>query len=151
MQLPEGKCNKCGAVRPDSAGCSHANCGGIFIAMNAPDLSRYTEIDREEIEGRTVALLRLDWSDAKDKAWDAFWDAVLQVFPNATSGDLSPLPHFNLSQAADAAIAEWVYFNVPNNRLIIDANTHEILMEDPDNGLDSWRESLARDRQSGRG
>lgn len=43
----------------------------------------------------------------------ALWEAVMKVFPEAKSGDLSPLVTHRLTEALRTAVAEWVYYNVP--------------------------------------
>lgn len=48
-----------------------------------------------------------------DAALDAFWQVVAGRFPGATTGDLSPLTTVRLSNAAENAVAEWVWANVP--------------------------------------
>jgi hypothetical protein len=47
-----------------------------------------------------------------DEALDAFWQVVVKRFPEATTGDLSPLATFHLHQVAEAAIKEWIANNV---------------------------------------
>ena len=47
-----------------------------------------------------------------DKALDAFWQVIVERFPEASSGDLSPSTTLTLSMAARDAIAEWVSYNV---------------------------------------
>lgn len=32
-ELQNGVCPVCGKIEPQSAGCSHASCGGIFVAI----------------------------------------------------------------------------------------------------------------------
>lgn len=32
LKLKDGICNRCGTFGPQSAGCSHSSCGGIFVA-----------------------------------------------------------------------------------------------------------------------
>ncbi len=48
-----------------------------------------------------------------EEALDAFWHVVVQRFPQAQTGDLSPLTAIRLIQAAESAIEEWVWANVP--------------------------------------
>lgn len=48
-----------------------------------------------------------------EEALDAFWDVVARRYPEAMTGDVSPLTTFQLSQAAERAIEEWVDNNVP--------------------------------------
>jgi hypothetical protein len=48
-----------------------------------------------------------------DDAEQAFWHAVAERFPQATSGDLSPLTVARLTIVAQEAIAEWIDLNVP--------------------------------------
>jgi hypothetical protein len=48
-----------------------------------------------------------------EEALDAFWHVVVQRFPQAQTGDLSPLTAIRLKQAAESAIEEWVWANVP--------------------------------------
>jgi hypothetical protein len=55
------------------------------------------------------ALLR----SVTDDAEQAFWQAVLERFPQAKSGDLSPLTTVRLTIAAENAIEEWIHYNVP--------------------------------------
>ncbi len=45
-------------------------------------------------------------------ALDAFWEVIVRHFPEATTGDLSPLTTFHLEQASEAAIEEWIRYNV---------------------------------------
>jgi hypothetical protein len=45
---------------------------------------------------------------------DAFWEVVVQRFPQAETGDLSPLTTHRFHEAAEAAIEEWVWANVPS-------------------------------------
>jgi hypothetical protein len=52
-----------------------------------------------------------------EEALDAFWNVIVQKFPEATSGDLSPLATFQLDQAAEAAVKEWVQNNVHDAHL----------------------------------
>ena len=46
------------------------------------------------------------------EALDAFWQVIVERFPKATTGDLSPLATFQLHQAAKAAVREWIANNV---------------------------------------
>jgi hypothetical protein len=43
----------------------------------------------------------------------AFWKVVIEKFPEASNGDLSPDTAVRLSIAAHEAIAEWIKTNVP--------------------------------------
>ncbi len=47
-----------------------------------------------------------------NEALNAFWQVIVTHFPQATTGDLSPLATFHLDQAAEAAIKEWIANNV---------------------------------------
>jgi hypothetical protein len=47
-----------------------------------------------------------------NEALDAFWQVIVKHFPQATTGDLSPLATFHLDQTAEAAIKEWISNNV---------------------------------------
>ncbi len=59
---------------------------------------------------------QIDLSTLTQEAEDAFWQVVVQHYPEATSGDLSPWTSFQFSQVAEQAIAEWIYANVPESR-----------------------------------
>lgn len=50
---------------------------------------------------------------AIENANAALWKSVVETFPEAKSGDLSPLTHYALSEALKDAIEEWVRYNVP--------------------------------------
>lgn len=50
-----------------------------------------------------------------DSALDAFWEVIAKAYPQATSGDLTPLTTIRLSQTAIDAVREWVTYNVPTN------------------------------------
>ena len=55
----------------------------------------------------------IDVNRVMEKAQDAFWEVVVEGFPSAKSGDLSPERSSVLDDAARAAIEEWVNNNVP--------------------------------------
>lgn len=59
-----------------------------------------------------------------DKALDAFWEVIVRHFPEATTGDLSPLTTFHLSQAAEASIKEWIDNNVNTQESDDGSSTH---------------------------
>lgn len=59
---------------------------------------------------------KIDLRTLTQEAEDAFWQVVVQHYPEAKSGDLSPWTSFQLSQIAEQAIAEWIYANVPRSR-----------------------------------
>ena len=46
-----------------------------------------------------------------NKALDAFWDIIATQFPEAKTGDLSPLATMQLDSAAEKAVSEWVESN----------------------------------------
>jgi hypothetical protein len=48
-----------------------------------------------------------------EEALEAFWEVLVQRFPQAESGDLSPWATITLSTAAENAIGEWIDNNVP--------------------------------------
>jgi hypothetical protein len=47
-----------------------------------------------------------------NEALDAFWDVIVQHFPQAKGGDLSPEQTIALHLAASSAICEWISNNV---------------------------------------
>lgn len=47
------------------------------------------------------------------EALEAFWQVIVQRYPQAETGDLSPWATITLQTAAENAIAEWVNNNVP--------------------------------------
>lgn len=47
-----------------------------------------------------------------EKALDAFWQTIVEQFPEAISGDLSPSATITLSLAAEEAVEEWIANNV---------------------------------------
>lgn len=46
-----------------------------------------------------------------NEALDAFWQVIVKHFPRSTTGDLSPLATFQLDQAAECAVREWIANN----------------------------------------
>ena len=50
---------------------------------------------------------------AADEALDAFWQVIVQRYPEAETGDLSPWTTIKLQIAAENAIEEWIHYNVP--------------------------------------
>ena len=48
-----------------------------------------------------------------EEALDAFWAVIVKRYPQAKTGDLSPLTTVALSMAAEDAVEEWVTCNVP--------------------------------------
>lgn len=57
-----------------------------------------------------------DSQQLTQEALDAFWECITRRFPEAKTGDLSPLISFHLTQAAESAVREWVFANVPKRR-----------------------------------
>lgn len=55
-----------------------------------------------------------NYRELAERALDAFWQIVVQDYPEARTGDLSPWTTFLLGKAAEDAIAEWVWANVPH-------------------------------------
>jgi hypothetical protein len=51
---------------------------------------------------------------ATEEALAAFWQVVVAHYPEAQTGDLSPLTCFRFDQAAEDAIEEWVWANAPS-------------------------------------
>jgi hypothetical protein len=56
---------------------------------------------------------RIDSRPIATDALDAFWEVVASRFPDAKTGDLSPLRDQALTVAATDAIEEWIANNVP--------------------------------------
>ncbi|MFO0966149.1 MAG: hypothetical protein U0793_11275 [Gemmataceae bacterium] len=50
-----------------------------------------------------------------DEALEAFWEVIVHHFPEARSGDLSPMATVRLSRAAQVAVKEWISNNVPTS------------------------------------
>jgi hypothetical protein len=50
-----------------------------------------------------------------EAALDAFWQLIVQRYPEAETGDLSPLTTIRLDEAARVAVEEWVWANVPTS------------------------------------
>jgi hypothetical protein len=46
-----------------------------------------------------------------EQALDAFWQEVVEAYPLARTGDLSPLTTTRLQDAAEQAIQEWINNN----------------------------------------
>jgi hypothetical protein len=59
-----------------------------------------------------------------NEALDAFWQVIVKHFPQAITGDLSPLATFQLHQAAEAAVVEWIANNVTTQQSEIVAGYH---------------------------
>jgi len=47
-------------------------------------------------------------------ALDAFWQVIVEHYPEAQSGDLSPWASVQLDLAAESAVSEWISNNVPD-------------------------------------
>lgn len=58
----------------------------------------------------TIPLERLS-----EEAQDAFWEVIAKRYPEAKTGDLSPLRTLAFDEAAKGAIEEWVRSNVPGH------------------------------------
>ena len=58
----------------------------------------------------------IDLRTLTQEADDAFWQVVVRQYPQAKTGDLSPLTTFALHQAEEEAVKEWVWANVPESR-----------------------------------
>jgi hypothetical protein len=51
-----------------------------------------------------------------DDALTAFWNVIVKQYPEARTGDLSPLTTIRLDTAAENAVEEWVWANVPKSK-----------------------------------
>ena len=56
---------------------------------------------------------KLKFSSLANEALDAFWQVVVQHYPQAKTSDLSLGRSIALDIAAESAIAEWIDNNVP--------------------------------------
>jgi hypothetical protein len=54
-------------------------------------------------------------ADLANEALDAFWEVVVRHNPQAKTGDLSPWTTIKLTIAAENAIEEWIWANVPSS------------------------------------
>jgi len=45
-----------------------------------------------------------------------FWASIAKAFPEATGGHLDPLSAFNFDEHATEVVAEWVRWNITNER-----------------------------------
>lgn len=66
-----------------------------------------------ESETDQSEMSQAELRSAADEALEAFWQVIVKRYPQAESGDLSPLTTVRLETAAEAAIEEWVWANVP--------------------------------------
>lgn len=57
-----------------------------------------------------------DFKPLTHEALDAFWESVVRRYPEATTGDLSPLISCRLTEAAESAVKEWISANVLKRR-----------------------------------
>jgi hypothetical protein len=48
---------------------------------------------------------------ATERAIDCFWESVAKSFPEAQTGDLSPLTAFQFSELSEWAVQEWAEGN----------------------------------------
>lgn len=48
-----------------------------------------------------------------EEALNAFWDVIVKRYPEARTGDLSPLTTMRLDETARIAVDEWICSNVP--------------------------------------
>ena len=69
--------------------------------------------DRSDAGKKTVRAIA-------DGALEAFWQVVVQHFPEAVDGDLSPWATIKLHDAAEEALAEWIENNVPTTTKVGD-------------------------------
>jgi hypothetical protein len=69
--------------------------------------------DRNDARNQTVRAIA-------DEALEAFWQVVVQHFPQAVSGDLSPWATIKLQVAAEEALGEWIDNNVPETTKLAD-------------------------------
>jgi hypothetical protein len=51
---------------------------------------------------------------AIEQAIDAFWQVIVEQYPTAKYGDLSPLTHLAFHEAARNAVTEWINNNFPD-------------------------------------
>lgn len=62
-----------------------------------------------------------------EQALDAFWQTIVNAYPSATSGDLSPLATIRLDETARSAVAEWIANNVLEGELSAETLPSDVL------------------------
>jgi hypothetical protein len=53
------------------------------------------------------------YKQVTEEAMEAFWDVIVKRYPQAKTGDLSPLTTVVFCTAAEDAVEEWIFANVP--------------------------------------
>jgi hypothetical protein len=66
---------------------------------------------------KTSSANNITVREACSNALDAFWREVANMYPAATTGDLSPERTLQLDDAAQNAVHEWVVNNVRHGSL----------------------------------
>ena len=56
---------------------------------------------------------KLNVRNSTDEAFNAFWAVIVNRYPHAVTGDLSPGATIALQMAAEDAVYEWIVSNVP--------------------------------------
>jgi hypothetical protein len=87
-----------------------------------PDILENLKLEPTNERSQSMTHPNTGQDDAQDKrlrsvteeAMDAFWQVVVQHFPQAKTGDLSPLTTHHFNEAAKVAVEEWVWANVPS-------------------------------------
>jgi putative Ca2+/H+ antiporter (TMEM165/GDT1 family) len=80
-----------------------------FNAKATKERNQSMPVKKESQHDQRERLLR----SVTEEALEAFWQVPVRRFPQAESGDLSPLATITLSTAAEIAIGEWIDNNVP--------------------------------------
>ena len=73
---------------------------GAFLCFFPPN----TMVKQQPLASRIAS--------ARELAQEAFWNVIVEQFPEAASGDLSPLRTICFDQAVEDAVNEWVDNNV---------------------------------------
>jgi hypothetical protein len=84
---------------------SRDNLNRIAASEENRPMSESTTV-RNDARKRSITSLA-------DEALQAFWQVIVQRYPQATTGDLSPWATIKLQIAAENAIGEWIDNNVP--------------------------------------
>jgi hypothetical protein len=60
-----------------------------------------------------MTIAKDDLRELADQALEAFWEVIVEHYPQAESGDLCPWLTIKLQIAAENAIEAWIDSNIP--------------------------------------
>jgi len=82
-------------------------------------MSNQEQFKQEQFKQEQFKQEQFKFARIVDQAGTAFWETVVKNYPEAKTGDLSPIQVHDLEMAMTKALTEWLDNNIPASQTLI--------------------------------